>query len=546
MDLNLYNSVKSCFPDKSNASEKITSLIKTLFGKIEEKTDGSFIRTGDDPEYEKIIEESFFPLKMSCEEEVIERIAGLYEGVGLWSSPRMQLNVIPPPTSLSIAVAALVARYNENAIWDQYGPSAARSEIMAVAMLADLVGYDKKEAGGIFTFGGTGCNLYAARIGIEKALPDSKYKGLTSPVHVFCSDIAHYSIKSSAIWTGIGLDSIRIIPSGDDNVMDVKALEESMNESLENGAKIGTVFATMGTTDAFGIDPLKAIIDVRDRIQKKAGYRINVHADAVIGWPYLTFKGDRMLGHLPPRLKEQIMSVVSKMADLSLADSIGIDFHKTGWAPYLCSAFLVKKRQDLFLLEKYKKDMPYLYHGGGYQPGIFTLESSRPNYAQKALANILLLGREGYESLIAHLLSVSDHLRARLDSTLDIAILNRHNPAFVTDFRIYPETITSSDGKILFEEELHDGIDSGYTEWINQYNRAIVERMHENARKSGSSVLSYTDSYKTTRNRRMIVAAKSYPMSPFTQKEDMDQLIIDIYKAKTEVDRDMRPWKQPY
>lgn len=144
MDLNLYNSVKSCFPDESDASEKITSLIKALFGKIEEKTDGSFIRTGDDPEYEKIIEESFFPLKMSCEEEVIERIAGLYEGVGLWSSPRMQLNVIPPPTSLSIAVAALVARYNENAIWDQYGPSAARSEIMAVAMLADLVGYDKK------------------------------------------------------------------------------------------------------------------------------------------------------------------------------------------------------------------------------------------------------------------------------------------------------------------------------------------------------------------------------------------------------------------
>jgi len=41
--------------------------------------------------------------------------------------------------------------------------------------------------------------------------------------------------------------------------------------------------------------------------------------------------------------------------------------------------------------------------------------------------------------------------------------LNRHNPAFVTDFRIYPETKYADDGELLFEKELRDKTDSART-----------------------------------------------------------------------------------
>jgi len=75
---------------------------------------------------------------------------------------------------------------------------------------------------------------------------------------------------------------------------------------------------------------------------------------------------------------------------------------------------IVKNKEDLSFLQKFKKDMPYLYHGSGYQPGVFTLESSRPNYVQKALVNMMLFGKEGYETLIAHLLGVSDYLRTKV------------------------------------------------------------------------------------------------------------------------------------
>jgi L-2,4-diaminobutyrate decarboxylase len=528
--------IRAMFPRPQGDEEAILDVVGTLLYAIDAKKHGAVIGTKPTVNYDELLRQATFPAHLGTTADVCKQITALYDGVDLWSHPQMQVNVVPPPTTLSIAMATLAARYNENAIWDHYGMSAAQSEVLAIGMLADLIGLPKASVGGIFTFGGTACNLYAARVGIEKADPDAKHTGIRDRIHFYASDIAHYSIQSAAIWTGIGLDNIKVIPSDEDNVIDIEALEAAMRQTIADGARIGTIFATMGTTDAFGIDPLRAMVALRDRMQHEVGYAIHVHADAVIGWPYLTFKGDEHLRELPHPLQDEIRSIMGRMAELQYADSVGIDFHKTGWAPYLCSAFVVRDKRDLFLLEKFKKDMPYLYHGTGYQPGICTLESSRPNYAQKALANMLLFGKEGYEILITHLLGVADYLRDRIERSLDIAVLNRHNPAFVTDLRIYPETKYDDDGLVLWDRELHDQTPGAFTERVNAYNRRIVQCLVERAEQRGTSMLSYTDSYKTTREQRPLVALKSYPMSPFTDNVHMDTMLRDLYAAKAQVD----------
>ncbi len=530
--------IRALFTRPCGEEGKILRLLEHFLGLIDSRKKGTLIGRKKEVNYGELFNRASFPEHMSSEREVVEFISGLYDGVALWNHPQTQINVVPPPTTISIVTAALAARYNENSIWDHYGMSAAQSEVMAVGMLADLIGFDKAAAGGIFTFGGTGCNLYGARIGIEKADPDAKHTGIRDRIHFFCSDASHYSIKSAAIWTGVGSDNVKTIPSDDDCMMDASELEKEMIETIESGARIGTVFATMGTTDAFALDPLKEIVEVCNRIHSRIDYRIHVHADAVIGWPFLTFKGDEGIKHLPHPLQEEITCVVSRIAEVKYADSVGIDFHKTGWSPYLCSAFIVKDKKDLLMLRKMKKEIPYLYHGSCYQPGTFTLESSRPNYAQKALANMMLLGKEGYETLIVHLLTVADYLRERMDSTREIALLNRHNPAFVTDFRIYPETKYDSEGRSLFERELHDLTGREFTGKVNEYNRSIAQRMIREAGENGTSMVSYTDCYKTTREERMIIAIKSYPMSPYTDRKHMDALLEDLYKAKEQVDRE--------
>lgn len=520
------------FARPTGEDDKIVELLKGVLEALESRKEGAFIGQKPVVNYEELMERTCFPERIGSEKGVVAQLIELYEGVTLWGHPDIQVNVIPPPTTLSIVAAALAARFNENSIWDHYGMSAARSEVMAVAMLSDLIGYDRKRAGGIFTFGGTGCNLYAARIGIEKAYPGAKYSGVKRPIHLFCSDVSHYSIKTAAIWTGIGVDNIKVIGSDDNCVMDVNELRREIESSRESGARIGTIYATMGTTDAFALDPLREIAELRDKVEAAVGYKIHIHADAVIGWPYLTFKGDRALDELPKQLREELRVIISGISELNLADSVGIDFHKTGWAPYLTSALIVKESKDLLLLEKLKRDTPYLYHDDGYQPGIFTLESSRPNYAQKALVNMLLLGKEGYESLITHLLSVADYLRAKITESRTIAILNRFNPAFVTDFRLYPQGKYDENGELLYKREIHGEISPRFTDEINRYNREVAHRIIETAEKGQGVMVSYTDSYKRAKDRRTIVALKSYPMSPFIGRQNMDRLLESIGEAE--------------
>lgn len=76
----------------------------------------------------------------------------------------------------------------------------------------------------------------------------------------------------------------------------------------------------------------------------------HIHADAVIGWVWSVFKNYDFAGNplgFHTRTLRSLQDSLIRMGDLSLADSVGFDFHKTGYAPYISSAFLVKDRGDL-------------------------------------------------------------------------------------------------------------------------------------------------------------------------------------------------------
>jgi hypothetical protein len=58
------------------------------------------------------------------------------------------------------------------------------------------------------------------------------------------------------------------------------------------------------------------------------------------------------------RTLRSLRDSLQRIGDISMADSIGIDFHKTGYAPYICSAFLAKNRDDMTLLSRQPEQMP--------------------------------------------------------------------------------------------------------------------------------------------------------------------------------------------
>src|SRR5262249_1974193 len=92
--------------------------------------------------------------------DVTTQLAGYLRGLTIFGHPRTKQTVTPPPSIPSLIGVMLASLYNPNLGWDEYSRRVALAEVESISIAADLVGYDSTKAGGVFTFGGTGTNLY--------------------------------------------------------------------------------------------------------------------------------------------------------------------------------------------------------------------------------------------------------------------------------------------------------------------------------------------------------------------------------------------------
>lgn len=484
-----------------------------------------------------------FPSEGASLEDLTQHIARFCEGMVVWSHPNAQANVVPPPTIASITAFLAAAIYNPNIIWDEYSVRFAEAEVSAVAMLADVIGYDSAQAGGLFTFGGTGTILYGCKLGMERLSGGTTMRdGLREDIKIVCSKVSHYSHLNVAAWLGVGTRNVVLVPPTGENEMSLTALERVLRRCFERNEKVAVIIATLGTTDAFGIDDLAAIVRMRDRLVDEfhLSYVPHVHADAVIGWAWAVFRDyDFTLNPLGfhARTLRSLQDSLEKIAALSLADSIGVDLHKTGYAPYISSAFLVKDRAQLALLSRDPQHMPYLYQFGHYHPGIYTLECSRSGAsALAALANMRLLGKQGYRVLIGHAVEMAERLRERLEQYSFVKVLNDYNFGPVTLFRIYPEGLDAHSNWLA---EMSDPGLAGQVETFNRYNRAIFDRIHERVMRGEGVLLSWTNAYQSVcyAETPEIAALKSFVMSPWTDAKAIDTVIQQILEVRAEI-----PW----
>jgi glutamate/tyrosine decarboxylase-like PLP-dependent enzyme len=468
-------------------------------------------------------------------EETIRELVKYLEGMFLWGHPRSQINVIPPPSVASVIGVLLPALFNPNLCSDESARRFSEIEVRVTAMSADLVGYDPQAAGGTFTFGGTGTLLYALKVGLEKAMPGTFRSGVAGDAVVLSGANSHYACQTAAAWLGIGEDRLIKAPADDDNSVDVTELERISRESLAAGRKIATFVATMGSTDAFGIDDLAAICAMRDRLVREFSldYRPHVHADAVIGWAWSVFN-DYDFAANPLEFRGRTVRALAaarhRIRHLHLADSLGIDFHKTGYVPYVSSLVLFRDRGDLSHITRCRDAMPYLFQSGQYHPGMFTLETTRSGTGpMAALANLILLGRQGLQTLLGHAVEMAEVLREQIEAQPQLSVLNRDNVGPVTLFRAYPDDVDTFTVK---EQEQRD---PSYRQGLlatNEYNRRIYERVHAEALAGKGVAISLTDCYRNTDYGEPIAALKSYVLSPFSDEGRMESVVSHVLAAR--------------
>ncbi len=265
--------------------------------------------------------------------------------------------MLKPPHPAAHAAYAMAMAINPNNHALDGGRASSRMEIEAVREIAALFGWTQFL--GHLTSGGTFANLEALWVAGQE-----KPAGA-----ILASDQAHYTHSRISAVLKLPFDSIA---SDNYGRMDLNALETR----LRSGG-VSTVVATLGTTATGAVDPLPAILELRQRF----GFRL--HVDAAYGGYF--------------RLANNLAAESARAFErISEADSIVVDPHKHGLQPYGCGCVLFR---DPSVGRWYRHYSPYTYFTSSeLHLGEISLECSRAGASAVALwttQRLLPLVRDG-------------------------------------------------------------------------------------------------------------------------------------------------------
>jgi glutamate/tyrosine decarboxylase-like PLP-dependent enzyme len=542
----LYHRVKGTDPFAEDVGTAINML-----SKLKPEPNGPAY-LGDDPHgpYYGEVTGAKLPKKRSTLKDVTQKSVELFNGMPNWNHPLTMPNVIPPANKAGIIAAMMTDLYSPNIIEGEYSWNVEKSEMESAAMIARLIGWDPKRAGGVYTFGGSGCYFYGIKYGLTQALGvESRCKGIREDAKLLVSQQGHYCKLNSTDWTGLGMDNIVEIPTcTDTNAMDLAKLEAEMKALHSRKIPIAAVVCTMGTTDAFAIDSPKAVRDLIDKYPNPNGEKALLYCDAVIGWSWLTFRDYDFdvnpLGFSSETLVN-IRDNFRKIKETEYADAVGCDFHKTGWAPYNCSIFVMRDLNHFRALMT-RPGSAYLQDRVCYNAGLFTLEVSRSgSYSMAGWATLQYFGAEGFQSILGGILEMEEYFRHLIEQENSVVCVNSDDHGFVTLFRAYPAGV---DAKAQYEKELRDPEAIEALEKHNLLQEQIGDimwqwfrdgKMHDD---QYGPYISYTSGFRKadynqdgSRPKAVVYALKSFPMNPNICPATMKTLLKLVLHARDEV-----------
>lgn len=471
-------------------------------------------------------------------EAILGQLRGWLAGSAKVHHHMFAKNIVPPPSFVHLAAWCAVSLFMPNGVTGEDAAQTLSAELSSAQALARLAGYEPGRAGGLFTFGGTATNLYAINVGLSKAQPDHAEEGIEPGVAVVGSWPAHYSQKSACAWLGIGARNYIAAASLPDQTTDLASMETACREVLARGHRLACVMGAGGTTSNMAVDDFAQIAAMRDRLaaEYELDYTPHLHADTVIGWAYLCFLDYDLqrnaLGFSAP-VVAKLARLVERLKTVRHADSFGVDFHKTGFAPYTSSMIVMRDGRDFSRLRRDGGAMTPLFHDkGAYNPGTFTLETSRSAANMVATwVSLQALGRQGMRQLLGHALETAEALRRHIDvlAGLDAAAINKLSYGPDVFVRCYPPHDLAA-----LEEDFSD---TSSVRRINQYISdlfAWLSRQHvpdaEQIAVSKSSAAFYTP------DGEPIVALRIYSLNPYFSDSHAKELVVRLLRGKRRFD----------
>jgi glutamate/tyrosine decarboxylase-like PLP-dependent enzyme len=220
----------------------------------------------------------------------------------------------------------------------------------------------------------------------------------------YTSAAAHSCIARAMDISGIGSDSLRLIPVDKDYRIDLSALEAAIETDRHAGFTPFLVVGTAGTVDTGAVDNLDALAN----ICRREG--LWFHIDGAFG-----------------ALAMLAQDLAPKLRGIERADSLAFDFHKWGQAPYDAGFVLV--RDGVLHRKTFAVAPPYLRKeqrglaAGAPWPCDYGPDLSRGFRALKTWFTFKVYGTQALGSVISHTCALARYLERRITETPELELL---------------------------------------------------------------------------------------------------------------------------
>ena len=344
--------------------------------------------------------------------------------------PRFLGYITSSPAPIGMLADLLAAAVNPNCGAWMLSPAAAEIEAQTVRWIAALIGYPA-DCGGVLVSGGNMANMvgfWAARA--AKAGWDVRAQGMAAgrPLRAYASAETHTWLHKAADLAGLGTDTIRFIPTGDDLRMDLALLERQIIADRAAGDVPFMVVGTAGSVSTGAIDPLPAIASLCKR------ERLWFHVDGAYGGFAAAVDG------APGDLRA-----------LSEADSVAVDPHKWLYSPLEAGCALVR---DVEVMRRAFSYHPPYYHFGESALNYvdFSPQNSRGFRALKVWLALRQAGAAGYRRMIADDIALAASMADAVRRIPDLEFVTCG--LSITTYRCVPPDLRSRIGEVAVDAYL--------------------------------------------------------------------------------------------
>ncbi len=386
-------------------SEMIDETLKAVYDSFSD--DSAFSGINPYELREKIASSGFLPENGMGFEKVLGEIKEdiLPHMLRTWSTKYMP-HLHSPVLTETICSELIISCFNDSMdSWDQ-GPAATEVEESMIHGLCELYGFPAETSDGCFTSGGSQSNISAIIAArdwycMKKFDWDVKMNGLPpeySKLRIYTSEISHFSMDKASHILGMGYAAVRKIPVDSKCRIDVKAFGKMLEEDVRNGLYPFCAVATFGTTDFGSIDDARGMRKLCDK------YGMHLHADAAYGSGLIMSK-----------------KYHDRVSDISICDSLTVDFHKMFLLPISCSAIIVK---DAKLLECFELHADYLNREEDEEDGYINLvgksmQTTRRFDALKVFTAFKVRGKDGFSEIIDNAVDNASYLYGKISKDSD-------------------------------------------------------------------------------------------------------------------------------